>query len=290
MAMINCPECGKEVSSVAESCPNCGYGVKKHFNDIENNEKLKKLEAIQLEKKKKISKILKIVIPIVAVVICMTVGLIVNHSILSKRTTFKNEDEMIKYLATYNNWKLDRKYRNEWLVFDMSGLAEKVSDDYASGCMIKLSPKRGVFYLGDNKYIITNTGDIFYYNDFIEEDFYYKSSYIPPTVEVGSDVLKIELLSSSLDENGTLKSEIQVTNTGKHTYQFVDINAYICNDSEKLSVGEFNIVKTDTDNENNQYVLAPGQSGICSIIDFELPSNYPNLTLSIKDYTTKLNK
>ena len=28
MAMINCPECGKNVSSMAKSCPNCGYQIK----------------------------------------------------------------------------------------------------------------------------------------------------------------------------------------------------------------------------------------------------------------------
>ncbi len=27
MALIKCPECGKEVSDKAESCPNCGFGV-----------------------------------------------------------------------------------------------------------------------------------------------------------------------------------------------------------------------------------------------------------------------
>lgn len=29
MAMIQCPECGKEISSNAESCPNCGTPLKK---------------------------------------------------------------------------------------------------------------------------------------------------------------------------------------------------------------------------------------------------------------------
>ena len=27
MALINCPECGKEVSSVAMSCPSCGHPI-----------------------------------------------------------------------------------------------------------------------------------------------------------------------------------------------------------------------------------------------------------------------
>lgn len=29
MALINCPECGKEISSTVKKCPNCGYTVKK---------------------------------------------------------------------------------------------------------------------------------------------------------------------------------------------------------------------------------------------------------------------
>ena len=40
MALINCPECGKEVSLTAVSCPHCGYGVKKHFEDIEKEKAL----------------------------------------------------------------------------------------------------------------------------------------------------------------------------------------------------------------------------------------------------------
>lgn len=32
MALIKCPECGREnISDVAESCPSCGYRVKEHF-------------------------------------------------------------------------------------------------------------------------------------------------------------------------------------------------------------------------------------------------------------------
>lgn len=29
MALMKCPECGKEVSTVATSCPHCGYPLKK---------------------------------------------------------------------------------------------------------------------------------------------------------------------------------------------------------------------------------------------------------------------
>lgn len=42
MALINCPECGREnVSDSAESCPNCGYGIKAHFEKIKQEEERK---------------------------------------------------------------------------------------------------------------------------------------------------------------------------------------------------------------------------------------------------------
>ena len=32
MSMINCPECGKEISDKAKKCPNCGYRIENTFN------------------------------------------------------------------------------------------------------------------------------------------------------------------------------------------------------------------------------------------------------------------
>jgi len=34
MALIKCPECGKEVSSMAPTCPNCGCPIKKEETSI----------------------------------------------------------------------------------------------------------------------------------------------------------------------------------------------------------------------------------------------------------------
>ncbi len=44
MALINCPECGKEVSDKAESCPNCGFIINRQRevnNFIPNGNQLK---------------------------------------------------------------------------------------------------------------------------------------------------------------------------------------------------------------------------------------------------------
>lgn len=35
MALITCPECGKQISNEAEACPSCGYPVKDHPRRVE---------------------------------------------------------------------------------------------------------------------------------------------------------------------------------------------------------------------------------------------------------------
>ena len=43
MALINCPECGREkVSDSADMCPDCGFGIKAHFEKIKMEEENKK--------------------------------------------------------------------------------------------------------------------------------------------------------------------------------------------------------------------------------------------------------
>ena len=41
MALVKCPECGRErVSDTAEACPDCGYNVRAHYERVkEENEK-----------------------------------------------------------------------------------------------------------------------------------------------------------------------------------------------------------------------------------------------------------
>lgn len=60
MALIKCPECGKEnVSDSAETCPECGYSIKAHFDKIKYDEEQKRLakqreqQKIESEKKNK---------------------------------------------------------------------------------------------------------------------------------------------------------------------------------------------------------------------------------------------
>lgn len=45
MALIICPECGKEISDKAILCPNCGYPIAEHFLEQRKNAKEKELLA-----------------------------------------------------------------------------------------------------------------------------------------------------------------------------------------------------------------------------------------------------
>lgn len=53
MALIECPECGREnVSDSAEMCPDCGYGIRAHFDRVklEEEEKIRKQKLEEREK------------------------------------------------------------------------------------------------------------------------------------------------------------------------------------------------------------------------------------------------
>lgn len=53
MALVKCPECGRErVSDSAEACPDCGYGVKAHFDRI-RQEEARKEQIRKAEESKK---------------------------------------------------------------------------------------------------------------------------------------------------------------------------------------------------------------------------------------------
>jgi hypothetical protein len=43
MALINCPECGKQISNLATFCPDCGYPLQK--STISNNRQLNDIET-----------------------------------------------------------------------------------------------------------------------------------------------------------------------------------------------------------------------------------------------------
>ena len=53
MALINCPECGRQVSTTATSCPNCGYNIKRIVSFCISCETYKNREVLMNYNKEK---------------------------------------------------------------------------------------------------------------------------------------------------------------------------------------------------------------------------------------------
>ncbi len=112
MALIKCPECGREnVSDSAEMCPNCGYGIRAHFEKIRQEEDIKRKEE-EKRKQKEITeskdnmptKEIKIMAIVGIIIMVFIVGIIVFSNIS------KTNQEIEKYcslgsfeISQYNN-------------------------------------------------------------------------------------------------------------------------------------------------------------------------------------------
>ena len=138
----------------------CGYGVKKHFEDIEKEKALAAYQQTLALKREKTNQLLKIIIPIAIVVFTIIISLIANISILAERKTFKSTDDMYNFLTSCKNWQLDSTSSNEYLVIYNYGLGQIISDNgmFNIGDEITLHPSRGTFDLQGRKYVVSKSG------------------------------------------------------------------------------------------------------------------------------------
>ena len=87
MALINCPECGREkVSDNAEMCPGCGYGIKAHYarlkEEAEKEERIIELKKQDEERIKNIPKPQKPSYNIAALFIVLTLIALIAETYL----------------------------------------------------------------------------------------------------------------------------------------------------------------------------------------------------------------
>lgn len=131
MALIKCPECGREnVSSSAVSCPGCGYGISAHFEAIraaEEAERLKeeadrqeeiekeqsqkrekeaferRLQSVEMPEKPKVSKAYFLYLGIVIVYL---IGVLMNDydNTINNSGYWKLALMMIAVPTAYNGW------------------------------------------------------------------------------------------------------------------------------------------------------------------------------------------
>ena len=145
MALVKCPECGREnVSSTAESCPGCGYNVKTHYIRLYNKTKLKlqqrltkqlqiALESKKIEEEKRLKlnqkfikeqhqkqvldirkhistkKLIFLTLSIVSIILfILLVGTVKSYNIYNTALGLKNKEEYIaaiKNFSKLNNFK-----------------------------------------------------------------------------------------------------------------------------------------------------------------------------------------
>lgn len=90
MALINCPECGKEVSDKAKTCIHCGYPI--NVSKIKTNDEI----IEQTKQKKKIS----LIVFIILIILGIGIGIFsYNYSISGK----KEVNQAIEILNDYKS-------------------------------------------------------------------------------------------------------------------------------------------------------------------------------------------
>lgn len=99
MALIKCPECGKEISDKASSCPNCGCPIEKTEVETPIIEKdtLNNVEQPVMESQTKKSKGIKVLIPIIIAVVVIAIigGVVYNMKVIKPKKTY---DEAVTLL------------------------------------------------------------------------------------------------------------------------------------------------------------------------------------------------
>lgn len=144
MALIKCPECGKEVSSAATSCPNCGHPISG------------KKEKIVVEKTKKKGNCFSKVLFFVLFFIFLGVGLGMlsddeNKTSSDQNNTTTNQEEIIYTkcsvaemvdLLQENALKAETQYKGKYL--EITGRLEVID---SNGSYISLYPENETFSL-----------------------------------------------------------------------------------------------------------------------------------------------
>lgn len=101
MALINCPECGNQVSDRAHQCPNCGYPIE----NIKSAHEIKKSEVVQTDieevslknTKPKRGKLKTIIIVLVILIIIILGGIALYKSGILNKELVVNSVEMSKW-------------------------------------------------------------------------------------------------------------------------------------------------------------------------------------------------
>ncbi len=157
MSLINCPECGKQVSDKARSCPNCGYPIigntpspTVNGNPTNDSEKPDYFtQVMQKQRKQKADRALKTVIAIAIFTLILAGGIFVFIKTTRQTYEHTHQDEKTQVSSAQSNYitqetkgtnnntysNTDKSYK---IVNNDAGTTIKMPTDYISdiGCPV----------------------------------------------------------------------------------------------------------------------------------------------------------
>lgn len=169
MALIKCPECGKEISDSAVSCPGCGHPMKQKAPEVEvqdkNNlsERYRKMSEKQKKEKKKkgISKWIILAIIIILIIGAAAGGSDDNEKAASNTKTADNSNSATSEIV---ETPVETETKIEYTPVTANELSEalinnamKAQNDY-EGKYLEITGKLGNID-SDGKYINIDTDD-----------------------------------------------------------------------------------------------------------------------------------
>ncbi len=236
MALIKCPECGREnVSDTAKSCPNCGYNIKeyyykktieekKHINSVRKQDKIEYLK----DDLKKIKPRTKVMIGIILLcILCVpAIAPIVNHN---NSLFYDSVDEFCE------NWdKLELELQKE----KPDALSVDIDYKVLSGDLRQISKLYEQFKNKDNanQYLESNINQYMFhqvvkYNESSSGHSYEYCKelyefYKNPTSFQGLEITNIELYKNP---DGYIHCKCNVTNNGQYSQRYIQVIIYFKN-------------------------------------------------------------
>lgn len=234
MALINCPECEKEISDKVKACPHCGYPLEENLDETQKVQ----ITSVKLEKmspKKKKTIVISTII-IITLIIASIVGIILHN----KRIAIQTRNEYIDNLTNTSSLMKDNAADAENLII----LTAKVWNN----CILKKSDAETDKYtIMDISYASkTSYYDYDFESDFNsaldklfkdEEIINKKNKLIDSTLTISDTMKKLQNPNSEFvncyntitDLYTTYQGVVDLANSPSGTYQ-----TYTCDKNEKI--------------------------------------------------------
>lgn len=145
MALIKCPECGKEISDKAKKCPNCGHVLTRVNDDVEKLDETEKFTAIKENHPKKNNKVIALLVGLCAISLC---GNVIQFAAFNKNGTEAVNKKADIPLQTEQNSVVTSEKTTENADESISTEGAEISFKYIDTAVIPNGMKKGTYKVG----------------------------------------------------------------------------------------------------------------------------------------------